>query len=278
VNFRAKLAVLFLLLVPGLSIAMDLKPETLQAWDAYVHAARMRMENRASGQAPFLWVDEAQDLVQRVRAGEVLVEPADGESPHPVPHGLIHDWIGAMFVPKARLDEALDVLNDYGRYKDFYNPMVAESRLLAQTPGHEKVSVLMVQTAYSVTAAVQTDNEVDIARMDADKAYSLSNSVRVQEIADYGQPSEHALPEDRGPGYVWRTYTVTRVEQRDDGVYIEIELIGLSRSIPWAFRWLIQPLAERLPRIILRATLKDTRDAVSQEINAGASKAPPMAH
>jgi hypothetical protein len=274
VRFRPELAILFLLAVPALSNAMELKPETVQAWDAYVLAAKTRIEKRVSGQAPFLWVDERPERAQRVRAGEIVVEPAEGESPHTVPRGLIHDWIGAVFIPKARLDEALGVLNDYGRYKDFYRPMVAKSRLLTQTPGHEKVSLLMVQKAYAVTAAVQTDNEVDIARLDANRAYSLSNSIRVQEIANYGQPSERVLPEDQGPGYVWRTLTVTRVEQRDGGVYVEIELVGLTRSIPWAFRWLIQPLAERLAPNILRATLNETRDAVSKTSNVATSSNP----
>jgi hypothetical protein len=177
---------------------MDLKTETLQAWNTYVGAVKLRMEERAKGQAPFLWVDQERERAQRVRAGEILVEPMDGDSPHTVPRGLIHDWVGAMFVPQAKLDDVTAVLDDYGRYKDFYRPMVAKSRLLAQTPDHEKVTLLMVQKAYSVIAAVETDNAVDIARLDADRAYSFSSSARVQEIADYGKPSEHALPEDRG--------------------------------------------------------------------------------
>ena len=235
---RAGLVILFLLLAPALSSAIDLKPETLQAWDAYVHAAKMRMEERASGKRPFLWVDEKQDLVQRVRAGEVLVGPVDSVSPHAVPHGLIHDWIGAVFVPKAKRDEVMGLLDSYERYKDFYRPMVVKSRLLEQTRDHEKVTLLMLQKAYSVTAAVETDNEVNIVRLNAGRAFSLSTSVRVQEIANYGQPSEHAFPEDHGPGYVWRTFIITRLEQRDDGVYVEMELIGLSRGIPLGFRWL----------------------------------------
>jgi len=271
---RAGLAVLFLLLAPALSNAMDLKPETLQAWNTYVGAVKLRMEERAKGQAPFLWVDQERERAQRVRAGEILVEPMDGDSPHTVPRGLIHDWVGAMFVPQAKLDDVTAVLDDYGRYKDFYRPMVAKSRLLAQTPDHEKVTLLMVQKDYSVIAAVETDNAVDIARLDADRAYSFSSSARVQEIADYGKPSEHALPEDRGSGYVWRMFTLTRVEQRDDGVYVEMELMGLSRGIPLAFRWLVQPLAERLPRNILRAILKDTRDAVSEGIKEGSTATP----
>jgi hypothetical protein len=214
---------------------------------------------------PFLWADENPDRAQLLKTGEILVEAVEGGSPQPVPHGLIHDWIGTVFVPKAKLDGVMGVLDDYNRYKDFYRPLVAKASVLEKTSDHEKVTLLMVQKAYSVTAAVETDNDVRINRLDAARAYSTSLSVRVQEIDDYGQPSEHELPEGHGPGYIWRTFILTRLEQRDDGVYVEMEMIGMSRSIPFVFRWLVQPLAERLPSNILQLMLKDTRDAVSQE-------------
>jgi hypothetical protein len=268
---------LFLLFAPALSNAAELKPETLQAWDAYVRAAKLRMEERASGHVPFLWVDEDRSLAPRLRAGEIPVEPVDGESPHTVPHGLIHDWVGAVFVPKAKLDNVLGVLGDYERYKDIYRPLVVKSRLLERTHDHAKVTLLVVQKSYSVTGAVETDSDIQIARVGADRVYSMSTSVRVQAIADYGQPGEHALPEDHGPGYVWRTFMVTRLEQRDDGVYVEIQVAALSRGIPWGFRWLIQPLAERLPRNLLLTVLQDTRDALSPEIKAASLKTQNMA-
>ena len=69
------------------------------------------------------------------------------------------------------------------------------------------------------------------------------------------------LPEDHGPGYVWRTFNITRLEQRDGGVYVKMEMIGMCRGIPVLFRWLVQPLAERLPGSILLAILQETRDA-----------------
>jgi len=260
-------AILLLLTAP-LRKAADLKPETLQAWDAYVHQAQARADQRVSGRAPFLWVDSNPQLAERLRAGEVVTEPDGGESPRAVPHGLIHDWIGAVFVPDANLDDVMSVLNEYGRYKDFYRPMVVNSTLLQEAPDRESVRLLMVQKAYSVTAAVQADDEIQTVRLNADRAYSLSTSLCVREIADYGKPNEHALPEDQGPGYVWRTFTVTRVEQRDGGTYAEIEMIALSRGIPWAFRWLMQPLAERLPRNTMAAMLQDTREAVNLTVLA----------
>ena len=142
---------------------------------------RLRMEERASGQAHSCGWMRSRDLAQRVRAGEILVGPVDGESPHPVPRGLIHDWIGAVFVPKAKLDDVMGVLDDYEHYKDFYRPMVVKARLLERTPDHEKVTLRMMEKAYSVTGAVETDDEVKIARLGADRAYSLSTSVRVQD-------------------------------------------------------------------------------------------------
>jgi hypothetical protein len=277
VRSRPVLAMLFLLLAPALSNAIELKQETLQAWDAYVRAANMKMEERASGQSPFLWVDEKPDRVQRVRAGEVLVAPVDSDSPQKVPRGLIHDWVGAMFLPNAKLDDVMGVLYDYDHYKDYYRPMVVKSKLLERTTDHAKITLLMMHKALSVTAAVETENEVRIVRLDADRAYTLSTSVRVQEIADYGQPSEHALPEGQGPGYVWRTFSVSRLEQRDGGVYVEMETIAMSRGIPLALRWMIKPLVEALSRNTMVATLTDTRDAVGQEIQAASLKAQTIA-
>ena len=265
---RVELGVLLLLLTAPLLKATDLKPETLRAWDDYVHQAQARTHQGVSGRTRFLWVDNTPELAERVRAGEVVAEPEGGESPHAVPHGLIHDWIGAVFVPNANLDDVMSVLNEYGRYEDFYRPLVVKSTVLEEAPDRESVRLLMVQRAFSVTAAVEADDEIQTVRLNADRAYSVSASLCVREIADYGKSTEHALPEDQGPGYVWRTFTVTRLEQRDGGTYAEIEMIVLSRGIPWGFRWLIRPLAERLPRNTMAAMLEDTREAVSQRLSA----------
>jgi hypothetical protein len=272
-----RLVILSLLLAPALANAAELKPVTLQTWNACVNAQRIRMQERASGQAPFLWVDEDGDLDKRVRAGEILVEPVDGDSPHTVPGGLIHDWMGAVFVPKARLYDVMGVLDDYKRYPEIYRPLVVKANVIEQANENKKVDLLMVQKALSVTCAVETDDEVRIAKVGNDRIFSLSTSVRAQEIADYGKPSQHALPEDHGPGYVWRTFNITRLEQRDDGVYVELEMLALSRGIPAVLRWLIQPLTERLPRDILQATLEDTRDAVSQKMKCTPVKTQHMA-
>jgi hypothetical protein len=171
-----------------------------------------------------------------------------------------------MFLPGVTLDEVNAVFNDYDHYPDFYRPRVVKVKVLRQTDDYQKITTLVVQRTFGVTGAVEADDEIHIIKLDARRVYSLSNATRVQEIADYGQPEERLLSENQGPGYVWRTVSMNRLEQRDGGVYIEMEMIGLSRGIPIGFRWLIKPLIEHMPRTIMLETLQDTRNAVSERI------------
>ena len=119
----AFLAAAILILVASFtSNGAELSPETLTAWNAYVQAQNARTAEY-SGAAPFLWSDASPDRLRRLHNGETVVAPF-GENPHRVPHGLIHHWSGAVFLPGARLNEVLSVVRDYGAHKDFYAPNV----------------------------------------------------------------------------------------------------------------------------------------------------------
>jgi hypothetical protein len=258
----AALTVLLLLFSTTRSDASELKQGTVRAWDDYVRTVNLATEERTTGHSPFLWVDESPDLVRRVRGGEVLVAGYDLQK---VSHGLIHHWIGAMFLPNVTLDDVMCVVDDYDHYADYYRPIVMKSKVFEQTDEHEKATLTMMQKALGVTAAVEADEEIHTVKLDANRIYSSRSSVRVQEIANYGRSDERLLPEGQGPGYVWRTVGITRLEQRDGGVYVEMEAIVLSRGIPAEFLWLIKPLTEKLPRNIMFDMLNDTGAAVRRE-------------
>jgi hypothetical protein len=53
-------------------------------------------------------------------------------------------------------------------------------------------------------------------------------------------------------------------EERDGGLYIEIESVSLSRSIPVGLGWAIGPFIESVPRDSLEFTLRATRDALKK--------------
>jgi hypothetical protein len=248
-----------------LAAAAELKQETVSAWNSYVQQVQSTLAARGTGGTPFLWVDESPDRKQSVLSGELLASP---QAQHSVPHGLIHHWIGAMFIPGVTLDDVRRVLADYKRYPDFYRPMVVSSKLIERTDDYERATLVMTQKAFSVTAAAQVEEEVHVTTLGPNRIDVVSHSVHVQEIENYGAANEHLFPEGQGPGYVWRTMGITRVEQRDGGAYVEVEMIDLSRNIPALFRWMVKPLTQKVSRGIVLDVLKDTEAAVRQQAPA----------
>jgi hypothetical protein len=260
-RFLTPPAILLLLLSVVLSKAAEPKPSTLQAWDDYVGSVNASVAERNAGNRPFLWIDGLPDTRRRVQNGELVIT---NRHPRKVPQGLIHHWVGVMFVPNVSLDQVMRVLNSYDRYSDIYKPLIRKTSVIEQAGDTVKLNVLAVQKAFSATAAVEIDEEIQSLRPAPNRICITANAVSIQEIANYGQPNEHAFPEARRPGYVWRALIVQRLEQRDEGVYIELETISLSRGIPVEVRWLIKPLTDDLPREMMTDILDETRTAVQR--------------
>ena len=78
------------------------------------------------------------------------------------------------------------------------------------------------------TIVLQGEFQSRCSESDDRRAYCIPYSTRIEEIQQYGQPNERRFPPDEGHGYVWRLYTFTRYEQRDGGVYVELEVIALK--------------------------------------------------
>src|SRR3982751_3868891 len=76
----------------------------------------------------FLWIDESNERLRRVRAGEIVVAPMRTKMPITVPHGLVHHWIGASFLAGAHVEEVIARLREYDRYGEFYAPAVKRAR------------------------------------------------------------------------------------------------------------------------------------------------------
>jgi hypothetical protein len=77
------------------------------------------------------------------------------------------------------------------------------------------------------------------------------------------------LPEDEGTGLIWRAYSITRFEERDGGVYIELEAIILSRDIPILLRWIVDPIVRRVSRESLTTSFRQTEEAVRSAAKLG---------
>ena len=257
------LSLLFYLLAsPVEAKAATLQSETVAAWEDYVRAADANLQARVSRGGSFLWTLENAERAARVRNGEIVVAPAPGQNPKTVPGGLIHHWMGALFLPTVKLQDVLEVTSDYDHYKEFYRPSVVESKAIARNGSDDRFSMLLMNKAFFLKKALDTDYLSTSVRLDDHRFYSISKTTRVQEIDGYGRPGAHRVPEGEGGGYIWKLYSVARFEQRDNGVYLEFEAIALSRDIPSALRFVVDPVVRRVSRNSLLISLQQTEQAV----------------
>jgi hypothetical protein len=175
-----------------------------------------------------------------------------------------------MFVPDASIANILGVTRDYARFKEFYRPYVAESKAISRSESQDKFSLRIVNKAFFLKNALDADYQSDMIYLDERRVYSVSKTTRVQEIDAYGQPGEHPMPPGEGSGYIWKLHAINRMEQRDEGVYVEFEAIALSRDIPAGLRFIVDPIVRRVSRSSLLTTLQQTSGAVRSH-NAGIS-------
>ena len=268
---------LLTLLLVGVANGAELKEQTLIAWRGYIQTVSARNLERLDAGNHFLWTDESADRIHRVRSGEIVVAPVTPQNPKRVPSGLIHDWIGAAFLPNRRLDEVLSVLRDYGRYKDYYQPTVIDSKVSRQDGSADEFSMILMNKALLLKVALDSDYASSFVQVDAKRWYSIAFTTRVQEIEDFDQPNERKLPVNEGSGYLWRLYSITRFEERDGGVYVELEAVALSRDIPVSARWLVSPIVRRVSKGSVVASLRQTRDAVAGVVASTMSLSPATA-
>jgi hypothetical protein len=257
----ALLATTLLILAASLTAkGAELSPDTLKAWDIYVQKQNARVAGYSKA-TPFLWSDQSPDRLQDLRKGKTVVA-SFGETPERVPYGLIHHWIGAVFLSRAHLDDVLSVVRDYGRYEDIYSPNVVQSRVVCKAATGDTFSLRLLNKAVIAKFALDTEFRSTFRRIDENKWYSISYTTRVREVENYGLADEHEAPANTGRGLIWRLYSISRFEQRDGGVYVELEVVALSRNVPGAIRWLVDPIVRRASRNSIYVSLQKTEEAV----------------
>ena len=70
---------------------------------------------------------------------------------------------------------------------------------------------------------MDTTYDVTFGRLDARHGYSISRSTRISEIDSPGTPKERALSDGEEHGFLWRLNTYWSYEERDGGLYMQIE-------------------------------------------------------
>jgi len=126
--------------------AAELKPETVSAFEHYIEVTEARMEDDTRHDQ-FLIIDQLADLQRKaaydqLQQGQIYIEELHTqEDHHPVriPNGLVHHWVGVIFIPNATLSETLAVMNDYENEPIIYKPEIRKSKLIEQNGKKSKI-------------------------------------------------------------------------------------------------------------------------------------------
>jgi len=245
--------------------ATELQQKTLEAFDRYVRFTEARREElRANGS--FLWLDSLPEprrkqLYDRLRRGQLEIRQEKIEedgNPVEVPDGLIHDWSGVVFIPGVSLDRVVALLHDYNNHCHTYAPDVRRSKLLEHADDTFKVYLQFYKESPR-RVSFNTLFEVHDTRIDATHSISRAISVRIAELEHPDQPDSSEFPVGQGHGYLWRLNNYWRLEQKDGGVYVQVETIALSRDVPAIFAWFVNPLIRRVSRHTVANLLTATR-------------------
>ena len=248
--------------------AVELKPDTAAAFNQYIRAteARIALDLR---DGRFLAVDalperERREAYAQLRQGQIYVRhlrAEEDEKPIYIPEGLIHHWVGVVFIPGVTLAQVMAELQDYADQPDKYKPTVRKAKVL-EHDGNEFKTYRQLYRKQIVTIVINANSDDVYEMPDPSHATIRSYSTRIAEVAHPDQPDERELPVGNDHGYVWRFYNYSHIEEKDGGVYEQVESIVLSRRVPAVFAWLVNPLMESIPRDVLTQLLNQTREAV----------------
>lgn len=271
------IAVLIALLfpLPGSANATDLQPQAAQAYDRYVQLTQAQVDSELANGGPYLWVErlpEARRAAadQQLRNGQIVIErlsTLDAGKTIPVPGGIIHHWIGTIFVPHATLTQTLSFMQDYDHKVDYFKPDITRSKILRHQ-GDDYFVLLRFYKKKIITTVIDTDQQVHYHVVDATRAWSRSCTTRVQEVENAGQSNEKLEPEGHDRGFLWRMNTFWRFTEKDGGTYIECQAISLTRDIPMGLGWMVGPFVSSVPKESLTFTLATARAALLQSPSA----------
>jgi hypothetical protein len=174
---------------------------------------------------------------------------------------MLHHWRGTAYAPGAKAADFERLMKNLGAYPQVYSPQVTQAKVLAQH-GDRLQATMRVWQKHVLTVVMDTLYDIDFGRLDPRHGYTLSRSTRISEIDSPGTPNEHALNAKDEHGFLWRLNTYWSYEERDGGLYMQIESVSLTRAIPTGLGWAIGPFVQSVPRESLEFTLRSTCNAL----------------
>lgn len=241
--------------------AVELSPRTLREFQRYMDKADADMRARAT-RPTFLWAADNPGRREAIATGQLLVEPYTGQAPLDVPDGLVYDWVGAAFIPGARLADFNAVIRDYGSYARHYAPEVVDAYLIKRESDLHFQGHMRLHKKKVISVFLDADFDVTGIPIGPNRFQHWSRSTRIAEVHNAGRSDEKIQSPDTGFGFLWRLHSYWQAEETPEGLFIELRSISLTRDIPTGLGWAVKPMVTTMPRESLETTIADTRKAV----------------
>lgn len=250
-----------------------LHSDTIAAFERDVRLTDQRNDMELKRGSSLLWIDalpalDRENAYSALNRGEIQIRQLntlEGGQSIQCPGGMVHHWVGVVFIPGATLDDVLGILQDYDRQATYYAPDVEQSKIESHDGDHFRV-FLRFRRHKVITVVLDTEHDVHYFRDTPTRAHSRSSAVRIAEVENPGKSNERELPTGDDGGYLWRMETWWRMENRDGGVYVQSEVVSLTRDIPTGLGWLVAPFVTSIPKETLEFTLDATRKAVESKM------------
>ena len=236
-------------------------PEAATGFGNYIRAIEARLDQQHRAADAFLVPVTLPDAAARLAKGDLLIEKLTPVPGPELPGTLLFDWRGTAFVAGAKAADFELLLRDFSAYPKVFVPEVVKGSTLSQEGDH-LTSRLRVKQHHVVTVVLDTTYDVTFGHLDPQRGYDLSRSTEISEIESAGTPAENALPPEKAHGFLWRLNSYWSWEERDNGLFIQIESVSLTRSIPPGLGWAVRPMVESIPRESLEFTLRSAANAL----------------
>ncbi len=254
-------ALLWSLAVPPV-LRAEVSAPALRMFNAYAAGVEQRLAQQHRSGAYFLAQsdDNPAQSADRLRRGDLVVVhiPSPSES---TTGALLHHWRATAFAPGVTASGFERLIRDFKAYPQYFAPDVLQTEVLKTSPD-KSLMRMRVRQRHVITVVLDGTYDVSFGELDRRHGYSISRSVHIDEIADAGTSREHILSSADEHGFLWRQNTYWSFEERDGGLYLQVESISLTRDIPHGLGWAIRPYIESIPRESLDFTLRSACNAI----------------
>ena len=212
--------------------AAEPAPAATSAFNAYIAKVEARLAQQHRSQNGFVAPPSEGQSDARLRQGELMVEQLTPSTSADLPGAMLHHWQGTAFVDGAKAADFERLMKDFTAYPQHYSPQVIQAKTLSQQGDRFQAS-MRVRQKHVITVVMDTVYDITFGRLDAQHGCSTSRSTRISEIGSPGSPDERALAPNEEHGFLWRLNTYWSYEERDGGLYMQIESVSLRISCRW---------------------------------------------